>query len=1203
MATDKREKDESATGSIGGFKKSSVPENNKEQKKDDKTLVGHSTPPYEHSNSTGKDATSGTKITKKGETYSSEVIPCPSGEKGSKDYLEGIAKMRAAGLNIEKAEATCRPKTADAKASGSRKAGTVNPDGSLNLPKIDLAGRGQLQGAGKLTTNPVSTSDLGNKVVNYQGQQYFNPSGGLPSAPSGYSWVGKDFSTLVNTATNTALSVPQTLALFNGAAQSSARGPSTGGGTNPGKRPNPFPLSTNLSTPISDTVLGQAKGAVDTQAFYDTIIKSEGTGRFNGQGVNPYDTAGNYSNLKSNNPFPKPISQMTLAEVKYWGSVNKNSGRYSTTAMGAFQIVNGTRDLAQRALGLTDSTIYTPEVQQRMASWIARNQGLSAWQGLVQNPGYMATAKNELGKGGQVTNYQIATGNTTFPYGIGQAGSSATPIGGGSAAGGGGGAGGAGGGTAGGGGGNSGSGATGGGNGSGTLGLQYQRPQQEGQGGYIAQAAAATIAARTGGQNSIAANSLMSNMAGGIGGANLGGLASSLLGGFGGPALSGSVSPNYNVPNWSSGQIGAGMSGVNPMSAVGSLGIPANSATMFPMGNSFSQASSGLGSVPNVLTNSPTAAPLASTNSIDQNLGAAANQAGISQTPQGQFGQFGQSITGSGGGGSGSSAANSSKQKGKADKPTERPKQAKERANRKVRKTVNDKEELDKKLDLEPPLPPKRPSDLSGPLTQAQTRRKTEGDEGPENQSVQKAPGIDENAFTSDFTGALRNLSGAIPGLESMMMRLPQQVLGQFMGNLPAGLQSLLPQGLIPGLSQGPVSLNNLLQLAGGGALGGAAGQLIRSMSGGIPVASMLTQSLQSVPIAQVFGGLGQGLGTSSAALANTLGSITGVVSRGAASGIPVSSEQLNQAISYALVSSGSALPIPIANMAAANPIGSLVNIAMGGLISNGSVPILPTNLSGTNAALLSGLNQKIPRDEAQLVLTIGQITGLLPPNVRNLIPPVGSNAFGGSRNSVQNNRDSSIRQTDSDKQYGGADKMDFQSADKPNLGDLRNINYAMKLSEHYSLHDLTLGVAVCTNCHPLNVLHLPIDDVVYNLMLLARNILEPLRAAIGPFTINSGYRGNDSTTKQNPNWQRSLHGYGRAADLSWGSYARIAQAQSYANAKLHATENLHEGTWLHIAVANGVGGKGGVASRTPSGSIQQGSIASHKGYPDTVGV
>jgi len=1137
--------------------------------KQDKDLNKYVANPQQDGEHNDKKTTTGNNTGKDGQTPpgGTQKINCPPG-KSTEEHLKAISAAESAKGYSSPVKIECQDKTDTKQGNSSTTPGPGLP-GSTPLPgTIDLAG--QNAGAGKMVTNPV---DLQNKVVNYQGQQYFNPQGGLPTAPSGYSWQGRDFSTLINNATNTAVSVADTLKMFNSTAsqQTNARTPSSG--TNPSTPSSTVPStptnSSNIVTqPLPDPASVPA-GAV-SMANRVALAKAAGFSEANAIKMGAISQAESSGNSYAHNPYGRDDSY-GLWQINMLGSMGVQRNALFKRLIPNY---------------VDRSSLYNPWINAQAAKIIYDQQGLSAWSTYSSGAysRYMSAAASGSGSG---ITYQSAggaggIGGTGVSYGIG--GNSIGAVGGGGSAGGTGGS--------------SSSNIIGGGlgaNAGGSLGLMYNRnpSQQEGQGGYIAQAAAATIAARTGNLNTLSQTS------------QLGGLASNALGNNGGQVPSGSVSPNYNVPNWSgtSGAGGAGGSGlssardsgINPASSIGN--IPNNSAGMFPTSMTDFSGVNGLGAVNPVLNNTGTT-PFAST------------------TPTTPGSNMSTPTTPSSGGAGGGST--NQKKKGKAEtkkQENERPgaeeTSTTKRMNRAARSKSNDDKELDKKLDKSPPLRPKRPENLGKPLTQGITGRKTEGDEGPENQSVQPAPGIDPQALVSDFGGMAKNLSGAIPGLESIMSRIPNEMLGSFIGNMPTGLQSLLPQGLISGLNLGPVSLNNMLQMVGGGALGSMAGQLIRSMSGGIPVASMLTQSLQSVPISQVFGSLGQDIGTSAAAIANTLGSITNVASMGVG-GIPVNSAQLNQAISYAVASSGSALSVPINTLGIAsqitnNPIGSLVNIAMGGMIANGSVPIVPTNLSGTNAALLAGLSQKIPQEDAQKILTIGQITNLLPPNVRNLIPQVSPSAFGGPTNYVQNNRNNTARQTDPNQVHGGGgggggSQIDFQDADKTNVGDTRNIPYGMKLSENFTLYQLTTGVAVSHGCHPLLPLHgMTNDEVIHNLMLLARNILEPIRANIGPFTINSGFRGNDSTTKGNPNWQRSLHGYGRAADLSWGSSGRIAQAHAFAAARLHATENLHEGTWLHIAVANGIGGKGGVANtRTPEGNIQQGSNM-YKGWPGQV--
>lgn len=663
------------------------------------------------------------------------------------------------------------------------------------------------------------------------------------------------------------------------------------------------------------------------------------------------------------------------------------------------------------------------------------------------------------------------------------------------------------------------------------------------------------------------------NISGGVG--NFVGGRSPSSGGAGGSA------PNYNVPNWTN-NLGQSVARAMPNLPKDILSpIIGNVTGMSGIGNAIGT------------TNSP-------------------STQGQGNTPS------------SGGGGSTSSSGGTSKEQNPGDRET----QTKKKAKRKARPNNEDKN-LDKDLDKSPPLPPKRPKDITDRKADTVYGMASEGDEGTETPNQILGSSVNPDELKAALGNIPRDFTGQIPALESLMMDMPNNVLGSFVNNLPAGLQSILPQNLIPGFNNtSPVGLNNLLQLVGGGALGGAAGQIIRSVSGGIPVASVLTQAVQSIPIAQVFGSNGLSLATNAASIANTLGSISNVVLGGATRGIPINPGVLNQAISVALAQSGAALSIPtnvlgVASQITNNPIGSLVNLAMGGLISNGSVPILPTNLSGANAALLSGLNQSIPQSVAQQILTPNQVLGLLPPNVKNLIPNIaspgnlypgrptggvpgggvigGTGGYGGSAggdgtpNSVRQSQDNSPVSYPT----SSGEQREYQKVDKPNLKDMRSIPYEMKLSEHFTLGDLTINVAIGHGAHPVNVLHVPIDELIQNLKLLCVNVLEPIRAQFGPFTINSGYRGNDPTTKGNKNWQSSLHGYGRAADITWGNARLHARVEDFACSHLHCTESKRERSWVHVAVEGGNGGKQGRnkwgcdGSRMPNG----GTASGNQGY------
>lgn len=140
------------------------------------------------------------------------------------------------------------------------------------------------------------------------------------------------------------------------------------------------------------TALGGGSAPANPDAgkrLLDAIARTE-------SGRDGYDTV--LGNGRYGRP-DKPISEMTLAEARAFGRIVR-SRHGSSSALGRYQIVNSTRDLAQRALRLADDTVFNSETQDRMARWIARNQGLGAWEGLKGNPRAMDEARRALGEGG-----------------------------------------------------------------------------------------------------------------------------------------------------------------------------------------------------------------------------------------------------------------------------------------------------------------------------------------------------------------------------------------------------------------------------------------------------------------------------------------------------------------------------------------------------------------------------------------------------------------------------------------------------------------------------------------------------------------------------------------------------------------------------------------------------------------------------------
>ena len=147
----------------------------------------------------------------------------------------------------------------------------------------------------------------------------------------------------------------------------------------------------------------------DSDPFYDAIIQAEGTAKHG----NPYDTSLGY--LKSS----KPLSEMTMNEALAWGDhIRKETAigqQTNSSAKGAFQIVNTTQREAMSALGIKGNELFSPENQRRMASYIARKQGLGAWEGLKIHPNYMSQARAAMNNANPKSSPYGGLGNYNFP--------------------------------------------------------------------------------------------------------------------------------------------------------------------------------------------------------------------------------------------------------------------------------------------------------------------------------------------------------------------------------------------------------------------------------------------------------------------------------------------------------------------------------------------------------------------------------------------------------------------------------------------------------------------------------------------------------------------------------------------------------------------------------------------------------------------
>jgi hypothetical protein len=120
--------------------------------------------------------------------------------------------------------------------------------------------------------------------------------------------------------------------------------------------------------------------------------------------------------------------------------------------------------------------------------------------------------------------------------------------------------------------------------------------------------------------------------------------------------------------------------------------------------------------------------------------------------------------------------------------------------------------------------------------------------------------------------------------------------------------------------------------------------------------------------------------------------------------------------------------------------------------------------------------------------------------------------------------------------------------------------DYSQKLSDNYTIKDLSIGTIFPHNIVAQNGLSVP--DILGNMQGVARNILEPLRAQYPGLRINSGFRKGTGT---------SQHNKGMAVDVQWpglspAGYSPIAQ---WITQNLPVDQLIFEhgaSIWLHIS-------------------------------------
>lgn len=137
--------------------------------------------------------------------------------------------------------------------------------------------------------------------------------------------------------------------------------------------------------------IGGGGGGINNTVL-DAIAKAEGT----------YDTG--YNTSYGNGRYlpggqEQNLTEMTLREVSELGRyMRKQPGNPNSSAMGRYQILTTSTMLdAAKALGMDlDTTKFDERTQDQMAMWIAKQQGLGAWEGFKKHPELLRQAQQAL---------------------------------------------------------------------------------------------------------------------------------------------------------------------------------------------------------------------------------------------------------------------------------------------------------------------------------------------------------------------------------------------------------------------------------------------------------------------------------------------------------------------------------------------------------------------------------------------------------------------------------------------------------------------------------------------------------------------------------------------------------------------------------------------------------------------------------------
>ncbi len=141
-----------------------------------------------------------------------------------------------------------------------------------------------------------------------------------------------------------------------------------------------------------------------------------------------------------------------------------------------------------------------------------------------------------------------------------------------------------------------------------------------------------------------------------------------------------------------------------------------------------------------------------------------------------------------------------------------------------------------------------------------------------------------------------------------------------------------------------------------------------------------------------------------------------------------------------------------------------------------------------------------------------------------------------------------------------------------------------MQLSAHFTLREFTRS----QTAERLGIDNTPPPEVVENLRVLCAEILEPLRIAVGPITVTSGYRCPE-LNKRIGGSATGQHPLGQAADIECFRISTRQLAEAVIRCNLRFDQLILEGAkdndpsagWVHVSYRKDGKNRGQVLTAT----------------------